>query len=212
MNYLAHALLADFSPPLRAGSTTGDFFKGPLSAELPPDFATGVRLHRAIDVFADAHPAFRASRARFPKALRLWSGVIVDLYYDHLLARSWHEWHPESLPDFSRSVYRDIHQHRRFMDEPAQAACRLMAEEDWLTGYAQAEGLATTLLRMSRRVRRENPLAGAECHLGADPAGFAADCERFLRDAQAFAVDWLTRQASESTVPTVPGRPRRDSD
>lgn len=211
MNYLAHALLADYSPPLRAGSTVGDFFKGPLSAQLPAEFAAGVRLHRAIDAFADSHPAFRASRSRLPATIRRWSGVIVDLYYDHLLASGWHDWHEQSLANFTCLVYRDIHQHRRFLDDSAQAACRLMADEDWLCSYARLEGLASTLQRMSRRVRRENPLSGAERHLCEDPQGFAADCSEFLRDARAFAVDWLTLQANGSAAPTVPGQSRPDS-
>ncbi|HEY5762929.1 MAG TPA: ACP phosphodiesterase [Rhodocyclaceae bacterium] len=212
MNYLAHALLADFAAPLRAGSATGDFFKGPLAPDLPADFARGIRLHRAIDRYADSHPAFRASRTRLPANIRRWSGVIVDLYYDHILARQWADWHPQPLTEFSQSLYHEIAAYRHLMDEGAQGACRLMAREDWLSGYSTAAGLATTLQRMGRRVRRENPLAGADVHLGGDAAGFADDCRAFLVDARAFAVDWLSCQASESANPTAPDPAPPDSD
>ena len=212
MNYLAHALLADFAAPLRAGSATGDFFKGPLAPGLPAEFALGIRLHRAIDSYADRHPAFRASRARLPAEIRRWSGVIVDLYYDHLLARRWADWHAQPLRHFSQSLYREIDAYLQLMDADAQRACRLMASEDWLSGYATVDGLASTLQRMGRRVRRENPLAGSEAHLAGDEPGFADDCAAFLVDAQPFAADWLRRQASESTDPTAQDPVRPDSD
>ena len=64
MNFLAHALLSGEAEADRVGGLMGDFVKGPLPAGLPPDLAAGVALHRAIDSFADRHPAFAASRAR----------------------------------------------------------------------------------------------------------------------------------------------------
>lgn len=204
MNYLAHALLADLGPALRAGSTAGDFFKGPLGSALPAGFALGIRLHRAIDRYADEHPAFLASRARLPAEIRRWSGIIVDLFYDHVLARNWSHWHPEPLPLFSARVYADIALHLEHFDQRAQAACRLMAREDWLSSYATETGLGDILRRMAARTRRTNPLAGAERYLRADADGYADDCARFLTDAHRFVAEWLKSQANGSATPTAP--------
>ena len=89
MNFLAHALLSGEAEADRVGGLMGDFVKGPLPAGLPPDLAAGVALHRAIDSFADRHPAFAASRARVSPGRRRVGGILVDLFYDHLLARDW---------------------------------------------------------------------------------------------------------------------------
>lgn len=92
MNFLAHAVLAGDDAADRIGGLLGDFVKGPLPAGLPPALASGVALHRAIDGFADHHPAFLASRARIGARRRRVAGALVDLFYDHLLARDWGEW------------------------------------------------------------------------------------------------------------------------
>ena len=58
MNFLAHALLAGDDDDDRIGGLMGDFVKGLLPAGLPLALASGVALHRAIDSYADRHPAF----------------------------------------------------------------------------------------------------------------------------------------------------------
>lgn len=195
VNFLAHVFLADHTPALRVGGLVGDFVKGPLPAGLPADLARGVALHRAIDAFAEGHPAFRTSRARVSPVRRRWAGVLVDIYYDHLLARDWPAWHATSLADFTAAVYAEGH--ARLAELPADCAWILprMREQDWLGAYANLAGIALTLRRMAARVKRENPLAGAEEELLADAAGFAADCTAFLADARDFARDWINGPA-----------------
>ena len=90
MNFLAHALLAGETPALIVGGVVGDWVKGVLPGALPAHLAQGVALHRAIDVFAETHPAFCASRARMSLARRRYAGVLVDIFYDLLLAHANH--------------------------------------------------------------------------------------------------------------------------
>ena len=78
MNFLAHALLAGSDPALIVGGVAGDWVKGALPAGLPDDLARGVALHRAIDSYAELHPAFKQSRARVSPGRRRYSGVLVD--------------------------------------------------------------------------------------------------------------------------------------
>ncbi len=95
MNYLAHAVLAGPDPLLRLGGLMGDFVKGPLSpapAHLPERLTQGLRLHRAIDAYAETHPAFCTSRARVSAPRRRVAGIMVDMFYDHFLARGWAAW------------------------------------------------------------------------------------------------------------------------
>jgi len=87
MNFLAHAVLAGDDPALIVGGVVGDWIKGLLPGALPADLAHGVALHRAIDSHAETHPAFQRSRNRVSPARRRYAGILVDIYYDHLLAR-----------------------------------------------------------------------------------------------------------------------------
>lgn len=190
MNFLAHALLAGDDPALVVGGVVGDWIKGPLPGRLPPDLARGAALHRAIDSHAETHPAFRRSRSRVSTARRRYAGVLVDIFYDHLLAADWAALHPQPFADYRHAVYRQVSE--RFADLPKDAhyALMLMASEDWFHSYARIDGIADVLARMSRRARRPNPLAGGEAEFLADAEGFRADFQEWLADARRFAGEW----------------------
>lgn len=191
MNFLAHALLAGESPALVVGGVAGDWIKGPLPAGLPEDLARGVALHRAIDTFAETHPAFCASRARMSAGRRRYAGVLVNIFYDHLLARDWARYREDGLGEYCAGVYRQIAARRHQLPDSAHHALELMAREDWLQSYSDLEGIADVLARMSRRARQPNPLAGGESDFVAAAEGFEGDFRAWLADARRFVADWL---------------------
>lgn len=190
MNYLAHGFLAGTQAALIVGGVAGDWVKGPLPGTLPPDLAQGVALHRAIDAFAETHPAFCRSRARISARRRRYAGVLVDIFYDHLLARDWAEFSDKGLDAFCSGVYRLIELRLHKLPESARGALALMASEDWLQSYGNLACIADILARMSRRARQPNPLAGGEQEFLADPLGFADDFSCWLEDARRFAERW----------------------
>lgn len=190
MNFLAHALLAGNHPALVVGGVVGDWIKGPLPGTLPGDLSKGVTLHRSIDSFAETHPAFRASRNRISASRRRYAGILVDIFYDHLLARDWSMHHDQPLTDYCQGVYRMLADRIPHLPENAHPALRLMASEDWLNSYAELEGIADVLARMSRRARQPNPLVGGEVELQADIEGFGNDFSHWLQDAQSFVSQW----------------------
>lgn len=195
MNFLAHAYLAGPDPADRVGGLLGDFVKGLLPAGLPPELAAGVALHRAIDSFADRHPAFNASRARVGLKRRRFSGVLVDMFYDHLLARDWRLFNDGSLEDYAATQYASMEAYASVLPAQAVEIVGLMRSQDWLCGYREVSGIGGTIDRMARyRLRRENPLAGGVEEFLADAAGFEADFAHFLPDAFAFAADWRERR------------------
>lgn len=187
MNFLAHAWLAGDAEADRLGGLMGDFVKGPLPAGLPPDVAEGVRLHRRIDVFADTHPAFMRSRARVSPERRRVAGVMVDMFYDHFLARHWERFHPAPLESFSTAMYALMAGHDAILPPRLALILPRMRESDWLASYRSAENVAFALDRIATRLRRENPLTGSGEELLADYAGFEADFFEFIAAAQAFA-------------------------
>jgi acyl carrier protein phosphodiesterase len=177
MNYLAHAFLAGPQPASRLGGLLGDFVKGPLDSiarHYPHEVVTGIALHRRIDSYADRHPAFRRSRQRVSALRRRFSGVMVDMFYDHLLARQWSAYCAQPLEAFSADIY-------------ALLASNHMLLPARLASYRGIDAIGSALDRMSRyRLRRANPLAGAAEELHAGYAGYQADFRIFFADALAF--------------------------
>lgn len=107
MNYLAHALLSGPDDELRLGNFLGDFVKGRVENYQGPHVTErlreGIRLHRAIDSFTDQHPVVRRSKTRLSSRYGLRSGVIVDVTYDHFLAKKWKNFEAEDLNEYSAS-------------------------------------------------------------------------------------------------------------
>lgn len=203
MNFLAHALLSGDAEADRIGGLMGDFVKGPLPAGLPPALASGVALHRAIDGFADRHPSFIASRARISPLRRRVSGVLVDLFYDHLLARDWNDYCSEPLDAYTARLYASLEAHSALLPERAREIADLMRANDWLGSYRNIAAVGLAINRMAvHRLRRANPLGGGIEEFVADIPGFEADFRAFLPDAVAFARAWRAdRPARFSATP-----------
>jgi len=97
MNYLAHLALIptscrDREDALRIGNLLGDFIKGTESSlrlQFPVDLVDGIKLHRAIDKFTDAHPSFLESKQLLAPERRRYAGIVLDIIYDHFLSIHW---------------------------------------------------------------------------------------------------------------------------
>jgi acyl carrier protein phosphodiesterase len=190
LNFLAHALLAGDSPALIVGGVVGDWIKGTLPGALPPDLAKGVALHRAIDEFAESHPAFCRSRRRVSSERRRYAGVLIDVFYDHLLAKNWSALHHRPLDEYCGEVYGLIRDRLHELPVSSHPALTMMAQQDWLTSYVHIEEIADVLARMSRRARQPNPLVNGEHEFLADVDGYTGDFYEWLDDAKAFCQKW----------------------
>lgn len=186
MNFLAHAFLAGADPADRLGGLMGDFVKGPLPAGLPENIAAGVRLHRQIDVFAESNPAFRRSKARVSAPRRRVAGIMVDMFYDHFLARDWEDFAPQPLEAFSAEMYALLAAHAAILPPRLAQILPRMRADDWLASYRAPEIIELALDRMASRLRRANPLGGSGAELCLDYAGYEADFREFIGAAQGF--------------------------
>lgn len=189
MNYLAHALLAGDDPADRLGGVIGDFVKGPLPAGLPAEVAAGVALHRAIDTYADRHPAFQRSRARVSPERRRVAGIMIDMFYDHFLAVHWARFHTQPLPQFTAGVYALMGEHQSLLPPRLVTLYPYMRDDDWLASYRSATVIAHALDRMSARLTRTDLLTGSGVELLDSYEGYEADFLVFLPDALAFAAE-----------------------
>ncbi len=164
MNYLAHLHLGGDQPAQLLGSLYGDFVKGQLRGQWPADIEAAIRLHRRIDVFTDSHPVVAQAKARFPQARRRYAGIIIDIFFDHCLARDWASYAAEPLAQFSGRVYRVLQAEQQLPERLALIVPR-MAAQDWLGSYRDFAVLEQVLWGMRRRLSRPQLLDGAMVEL-----------------------------------------------
>lgn len=186
MNYLAHLHLGGDSPQQLLGSLYGDFVKGPLTGRFPAGIEAAIRLHRQIDAFTDRHPLIERARARFPAERRRTSGILLDLFFDHCLARDWADFTAEPLELFTGRVYGVLAAQRELPERLAFIAPR-MAAQDWLGSYRDFAVLEQVIGGMSRRLSRPQLLGGAMAELERLYAPLSQDFRVFYPELQAFA-------------------------
>jgi acyl carrier protein phosphodiesterase len=198
VNFLAHLLLSPPTPDGRLGGLLGDFVKGPLErAGYPASVVQGIRLHRHVDSFTDAHPAVRVARGLVSPGRRRFAGILVDIFFDHFLARRWEHCHPDPLSRFAGLVYGELARTPHPVPPRFALMAPAMAAQDWLGSYASVDGISLALERMSHRSPVAAPLAGGgEELIGA--------CDGFERAFDAFFPDVLAMVADRRV--TQPGR------
>lgn len=106
MNYLAHLYLSGPSDGVRLGNFIGDYVKGNRFSRYPPEIRKGILLHRQIDSFMDEHPLSHTSAELFRARYTRFSRVIIDVVYDHYLAKNWDKYSDQSLHDFVNEVHK----------------------------------------------------------------------------------------------------------
>lgn len=154
MNYLAHLLLSGPDPDWRLGGLLGDFVKGPLTGERPAAIEAGIRLHRRIDADTDRHPAYREATRCLDPSWRRYAGIILDIWFDHLLNRQWSRWHAEVLEEFCDQCWRDFHARSRYIPPRAQTFIQRAEQFKLLESYGDEAVIARTLERVGQRLRR----------------------------------------------------------
>ncbi|WP_285259374.1 ACP phosphodiesterase [Halopseudomonas bauzanensis] len=193
MNFLAHLRLGPDDPQQALGGLLGDFVKGPVSSmALPDPVRQGIWLHRRIDAFTDRHPLVLRSKARVSGERRRYAGIMVDMFYDHLLARHWTRFADQPLAIFTARMYQAVLAQQTLMPERARVVLVRMAEQDWLGSYAELQNLHQALDNMARRLRPDNRLPGAVSELERDYSDFEADFLAFMPEVIAFAEDQAT--------------------
>ncbi len=154
MNYLAHTWLARHSDEALLGGLLGDFVHGQVALlNWPPEVTQEILLHRRIDRYTDTHPAVTAVRASFGD-LRRYAGIVLDVYFDHLLARDWPRWNDAPLNDFTSRVYRVLDEHRDVLPPRLKRIAPHMAAEDWLGGYRHRDAVDGVIRGISTRLSR----------------------------------------------------------
>lgn len=188
MNHLAHALLAGAAPERMLGSLLGDFVRGAIDPALPALRREGIAQHRAIDRYTDAHPQVVAARGLFAPPFRRYAGIVLDVWFDHLLARNFAQWSDEPLADFSGRVQRLLHGHDAALPDGLRRFSRYLHANDLPLRYRERAMIGQVLAGVGSRLSRANPLAAGldaiapiEPQLDAAFAAFFPDLVEFAR-------------------------------
>ena len=151
MNFLAHAYLSFGHPQVLTGNMISDFVKGKARFTYPPGVQTGIVLHRAIDAYTDAHPVTKEAMSLFRPHYRLYSGAIMDVLYDHFLARDAQLFTEESLHRFSQEVYAALDANAYSLPPAFAHILVYMKSENWLYRYRSTAGIEKSLRGLSMR-------------------------------------------------------------
>jgi acyl carrier protein phosphodiesterase len=183
MNFLAHIYLSGNNPKLMVGNFIGDFVKGRnLLEQFEPDIARGIELHRTIDDFTDHHPVVTQSKIRLRAKYRHYAAVIVDIFYDHFLARYWHQYHPEPLKQFTERTYQTITGQWNILPDGVKLMLPHMVKHNWLLHYGEVPGVARVLQGMAQRSRFNSRMDESIVELEAFYEDFKGEFELFFPD------------------------------
>lgn len=191
MNFLAHIHLSGENEMIKIGNFMADGVRGKQYENFPLAIQKGILLHRAIDTFTDAHPVFRQSTKKLHSRYHHYAGVIVDMYYDHFLAKNWSDYHNESLALYSEKFYQSLLDNHSILTSKAQHLLPYMMEYNWLVNYQSVSGIERILSQMDHRTKNQSLMRFAAEELVAHYDEFEAEFSFFYKEVQLFSKNKL---------------------
>lgn len=188
LNFLAHLLLAGDDREAQVGQVLADLIPAGSIASFAPGIQQGIHAHQRIDVFTDGHPAFHTARRRLRPPFRRFAGVLLDVYFDHFLAKDWDR-HGNGAPlvEFADSRYEVLSSFRNLAVERYVKTVDAMRRENWLVAYSSLAGVERALKGIASRCRRENPIASGVSALMQHYNTLQLDFEAFFPELKAYA-------------------------
>ena len=153
MNYLAHIYLSGTNDLLKIGNFMADSIKGHDYEKFDSEIKKGILLHRHIDSFTDMHPIYRQSKHRLHEKYGHYSGVIMDILYDHFLAKNWSKYSDEKLEDYANDFYQLLQDNYEILTERIKGMMPYMIARNWFVSYATIAGLEMILFQMDYKTK-----------------------------------------------------------
>ncbi len=158
MNFLAHIYLSFDDDHVTIGNFIADSIRSRNYKHLPERIQKGVLLHRAIDTYTDSHKIPKESSKKLHKKYRHYSRVIVDIYYDHFLAKNWRLYSDDPLDEFVDRFYDLLAANYRWLPDGIQHMMPYMIADNWLLNYANLHGIERVLSGMNRRTKNKSKM------------------------------------------------------
>jgi acyl carrier protein phosphodiesterase len=151
VNFLAHIYLSGDSREILIGNFIGDYVKGKEYASYSPGIQRGILLHRHIDSFTDKHAVTRLSKKFVSERYGKYSGIVIDIFYDHFLSSNWEQYSDISLKAYVRDRYKMLDSGFSNFPGGVKNWFPYFIKTNWLEAYASFDGLAMVFTRMSHR-------------------------------------------------------------
>lgn len=192
MNFLGHIFLTPDNDEILLGNFIADSVKGNPEKYYSGKIVEGIRFHRAIDEFTDNHPLVKRGVNRFRETQSRYATVVIDVIYDHILARSWQDFHDKDLHDVAESTYARLQAKHVHFPAPVQRYFPYMKAQNWLYNYQFEWGILKSLEGLDRRSANDTQM-----HLALDvykefQSDFDAEFREFISDAQKMATDYFS--------------------
>ena len=191
MNYLAHSYLSGKNKEVLIGNFIADAVKGKAIDNYALGIRKGISLHRAIDHYTDHHPIQKKSRSRLQGRYGHYSGVLVDIYYDHFLAKNWNDYNEKNLAGYTAEVYSLLRSRNEILPEKIKFMLEYMIPQNWLLNYAKMEGIERVLYGMSRRTQFDSHMEHGVEELKNYYAEFETEFRSFFPELIEYSKDKL---------------------
>ena len=191
MNFLAHLFLSGENEQIKVGNFIGDFVKGKEFEKYNAEIQQGIRLHRAIDTFTDSHAIVLKSKTRLRSKFGHYSPVIVDVFYDHFLAKNWSDFSKVDLKSFTVNFYKMIEKYSSIIPEAVNNMLYYMKRKNWLYNYQFIDGIDRALKGMAQRTKFESKMDEAVESLNESYDAFENEFRTFFPDLQNHSQSFL---------------------
>ncbi|WP_300570615.1 acyl carrier protein phosphodiesterase [Flavobacterium sp.] len=187
MNFLAHIYLSGDNDFIKIGNFMADGIRGNDYLNFPEQVKKGIILHRHIDTFTDAHPTYRISKHRLHEKYGHYAGVIMDILYDHFLAKNWAVYSDVPLEDYAAKFYQSLEDNYDILTEKTKGMMPYMMERNWLVSYATIAGIEMILFQMDYRTKHRAHMQEAITELQEFYVKFEEEFTLFFEELRTFA-------------------------
>lgn len=151
MNVLAHIYLSGDSDEIIIGNYIGDYVKGRDYLNYPDKIRKGIIMHRHIDGFTDSHPVVHRSKIYFTKKYHKYSGVIIDILYDHFLTRTWDIFSRRPIESVTYNFYMAMVNNFEILPDNVKEMLPSFIINNWIETYQTIPGIRKVLKTLSKR-------------------------------------------------------------
>lgn len=190
MNFLAHIYLSGDNDLVKIGNFMADGIHGKPD-NFPADVQKGILLHRAIDTYTDSHPIFRQGTKRLHARYHHYAGVIMDIYYDHFLAKNWANYSNEPLESYTAAFYKSLEDNYDILTERTKGLMPHMIQYNWLASYATTEGIERILTQMDHRTKNKSGMRTSIDELLEFYTDYEAEFTAFFEDMLTYVKEKL---------------------
>lgn len=184
MNYLAHAYFSNEDEGLLLGNFMADHIRGNQFEHLREEIKKGIYLHRRIDQFTDQHEAFKQSKRFFYNGFERYSGVLVDIYFDHLLAKDFNNYYRRTLNEFTDQVYKVYQNNSDLLPDDSNRFLSYVLSNNIYNAYAKIDGIQKVLFHLSHRIKHGVMLDASVALYKQHELEIKHNFEIFMKDAK----------------------------